>query len=162
MSTRAVLANDFLAQKRLAVVGVSRDPKDFSRGLFRELQKRGYDAVPVNPAGGEIEGRPCAARVQDIRPPVDGVLVMTPAGASEGVVRDCLEAGISRVWLHRGIGPGAVSPAAVELCRQKGIAVVEGECPYMFLPAAGFFHRAHGFLRWLAPGPRGRAAETSH
>jgi hypothetical protein len=55
------------------------------------------------------------------------------------------------------MGPGAVSAAAVELCRLRGIRVVEGECPYMFLPAAGFFHRAHGFLRRLAPGTRAHA-----
>ena len=152
MSTRNRLATDFLAQQRLAVVGVSRDPKDFSRCLFRELKKRGYDLVPVNPTGGEIEGLPCAARVQDIRPPVDGALLMTRPEVSEQVVRDCVAANIPRVWLHRGIGPGAVSAAAVALCRQHGIVVVEGECPYMFLPASGFIHRTHGFFRRLARG----------
>jgi len=155
MSTRAVLAHEFLAQRRLAVVGVSRDPKDFSRTLFQELRKRGYDLVPVNPAGGEIEGRPVVPRVQDIRPPVEGALVMTGRFASEQVVRDCAEAGIPRVWLHRGIGPGAVSPSAVDVCRQRGIQVVEGECPYMFLPGASFFHRAHGFLRRFGATTRG-------
>jgi predicted CoA-binding protein len=160
MSTRNRLAADFLAQRRLAVVGVSRDPKDFSRGLFRELKKRGYDLVPVNPAGGEIEGVLCATRVQDIRPPVDGALLMTRPEISEQVVRDCAAANISRVWLHRGIGPGAASPAAVELCRHHGIAVVEGECPYMFLPAPGLVHRAHAFFRRLSRGKRARTAET--
>ena len=105
MGTRAIVANEFLAQRRLAVVGVSRNPQDFSRCLFRELQRRGYDLVPVNSGGGVIEGRPCAARVQDIQPPVDGALVMTPPRATDQVVRDCAEAHIPRVWLHRGIGP---------------------------------------------------------
>jgi len=149
MSTRNRLAAEFLAGRRLAVVGVSRDPKDFSRGLFRELRKRGYDVVPVNPTGGEIEGLPCAARVQDIRPPVDGALLMTRPEVSEQVVRDCAAAKIPRVWLHRGIGPGAVSAAAVALCRQHGIAAVEGECPYMFLPEPGLVHRVHGIVRRL-------------
>ncbi len=40
---------DFLAQKRIAMVGVSRHPKDFSADLFQELRRRGYDMVPVNP-----------------------------------------------------------------------------------------------------------------
>ena len=59
---------DFLSQKRLAFVGVSRQPKDYSRALFREFGARGYDAVPVNPAIAEIEGCRCFARVQDIEP----------------------------------------------------------------------------------------------
>ena len=50
---------DFLDHKRVAVVGVSRESRDFSRGLFREFVKRGYDMVPVNPDSKEIEGRQC-------------------------------------------------------------------------------------------------------
>lgn len=46
---------EFLGQKRLAIVGVSRQPRDFSRALFREFCSRGYEVVPVNPAAREIE-----------------------------------------------------------------------------------------------------------
>ena len=49
--------DSFLSCRRIAVVGVSRDPKDFSRAVFRAFVERGYDAVPVNAAGGEVEGR---------------------------------------------------------------------------------------------------------
>jgi uncharacterized protein len=138
--------DDFLAQKRLALVGVSRNPKDFSRVLFRDLRQRGYDMVPVNPCLHEVDGVPCFARLQAVTPPVEGVLVMTPAEKSEQVVRDCLEAGIGRVWLHRGTGKGAVSQAAVALCSQHGLRLVAGYCPYMFLPKTMFFHRLHGTL----------------
>ncbi len=141
------LAEDFLAHKRLAMVGVSRQPQDFTRGLFRELCRRGYDLAPVNPEAAELEGRRCFARVQDIAPPVDGVLLLTSPRVTEAVVRDCAEAGVRRVWMHQGAGVGAVSEAAVRFCQEHGIAVVAGWCPYMFLPEAGWFHRLHGWLR---------------
>ena len=162
MSMRTVRANEFLAHKRLALVGVSREPKDFSRGVFRAMTAHGYDLVPVNPGGGTIEGIPCVRRVQDIKPPVEGALVMTRAEQSEQVVRDCAEAGVERVWLHRGTGPGAVSEAAVALCREKGIAVVEGECPFMFLPSSGFVHRAHGLFRGLFRRRHAASAAAAH
>ena len=38
--------DSFLSCRRIAVVGVSRDPKDFSRAVFRAFVERGYDAVP--------------------------------------------------------------------------------------------------------------------
>ncbi len=138
---------EFLAQRRLALVGVSRQPADFSRGLFRELLRRGYDMVPVNPAMPEVEGRRCYARVQDIEPPVEGAILMTPPSQTEAAVRDCLEGGIRRVWLHRGVGAGAVSQAALALCTANNLLVVAGECPYMFLPDAGPIHRLHRLLR---------------
>jgi uncharacterized protein len=139
---------DFLAQKRIAMVGVSRDAKDFSVMLFNELCRRGYDVVPVNPVMTELWGRRCFARVQEVMPRVDGALLMTSPSVTEAVVGDCAEAGVRRVWMYRAAGAGAVSASAIDFCRAKGIAVVPGECPYMFLPANGF-HKIHGFVRWI-------------
>jgi predicted CoA-binding protein len=147
--------DDFLGRKRLALVGVSRNPKDFSRGLFLELCRRGYDMVPVNPQMTELDGHSCFSRLQDVTPPVAGALVMTPSEKSEQVVRDCAEAGITRVWLHRGAGKGAVSKAAVDFCHERGLRLIEGHCPYMFLPETPFFHRLHGFfLKLLGRYPK--------
>jgi uncharacterized protein len=138
---------DFLAQKRVAMVGISRDPKNFSVQLFEELCRRGYDVVPVNPNTTEVKGRRCFPRLQDIQPPVETVLLMTSPEATETVVNDCAEAGIQRVWMYRAAGKGAVSPKAVQFCRERGIQLVPGECPFMFLPQAAGFHRFHGFVR---------------
>ncbi len=141
--------NDFLAQKRIAMVGISREHRDFSVTLFEELCRRGYDVVPVNPGLAVVSGRRCYARVQDIKPGVDGALLMTSPGVTDSVVRDCAEAGIRRVWMYRAAGAGAVSAKAVEFCRERGIAVVPGECPYMFLRGNGL-HKIHGFVRRIA------------
>jgi predicted CoA-binding protein len=141
--------DSFLSCRRIAVVGVSRDPKDFSRAVFRAFVERGYDAVPVNPNGGEVEGRPAASRVGDVQPPVEAALLLTPPAATGQVVRECADAGVKRVWMHRGAGQGAVSPEAVALCRERGIEVVDGECPFMFLPDTGWFHGVHRFFKRL-------------
>ena len=145
-TTRLEVIEDFLAQKRLAMVGVSRTTKDFSVLLFEELRKRGYDVVPVNPLASDILGQRCFERVQDIRPPVDTVLLMTSPAITNAVVADCVEAGVRRIWMYRAGGDGAVSPKAVQLCQEKGIQVVPGECPFMFLPGNGL-HALHGFVR---------------
>lgn len=139
--------NDFLAQKRLAMVGVSRDPASFSSKLFQELCRRGYDVVPVNPSTAEILGRVCFARVQDIHPQVDAALLMTSPNTTESVVVDCAVAGVRRIWMYRAGGQGAVSDKAVQLCHELDIEVIPGQCPLMFLPEAGAFHRLHGLIR---------------
>lgn len=138
---------EFLGGKRLAVVGVSRNPKDFTRTMFRELLQRGYDVVPVNPGVSEVEGIQCLPHVQDVSPPVEGALLMTQPSVTDQVVRECAEAGIRRVWMYRGAGAGAVSQGAIAYCQLNGIDVVAGECPFMFLPAAAWPHRLHGFCR---------------
>jgi len=141
-----IAIHDFLGQKRIAVVGVSKNPQDFSRYVLRELAAKHYDVVPVNRLGGTVDGRPCFTRIQDIAPPVDGALLMTPPQATEQLVKDCAEAGVPRVWMHRGIGPGAVSDKAAVFCRQHGISVIAGACPLMFLRKPALAHRFHSAL----------------
>ena len=146
MTTTQAVIKDFLAQKRMAIVGVSRDPQHFSRALYNEFVKRGYEVAPINPAVKEIDGTPCFDRVQ-AAPPVDAVLIMTPATQTDQIVRNCAEAGIKRVWLYKGEGLGAVTASAVEFCQQHGMSVVDGQCPFMFLPQTPWFHRLHGMVR---------------
>jgi len=144
----AQAARDFLTHRRLALVGVSRDSRDFSRIVFAELTRRGYDVVPVNPVGGEGRaGMPFVRRVQDIDPPLEAALLMTAPAVTSEVVRDCLEADIHHIWMHQGMGRGAASASAIAFCRAHGISVVSGVCPLMFLPDVGFVHRAHRWWR---------------
>jgi uncharacterized protein len=141
------IITDFLAHKRMAMVGISRDPANLSVKLFQELIGRGYEVAPVNPNLGEVGGRRCFGRVQDIEPPVEAVLLMTSPEVTETVVRDCADAGVRTIWMYRATGKGAVSSKAVEFCQKHGIQVVPGECPFMFLPGSAAFHRFHGFVR---------------
>ena len=155
--------DDFLSGHRIAIVGVSTDAHDFSRGVLSELVGHGYDVVPVHPGVDEIDGRKAYARVQDVPGIVDGALLMTPPSASAQVVHDCADAHIPRVWMHRGAGSGAVSDEAVAFCREHGIEVVAGRCPLMFLghPTA-FVHRLHaGVLKLSGNFPRGETATAA-
>ena len=150
MSDRALIER-FLADRRLAIVGVSREAKSFSRAVLRAFLERGYDAVPVNLEADEIEGRQCFRSIVQVKPPVNAALLMTPAAQTAEAVADCLAAGVRRVWLHRGIGPGAVSAEALTLCRIARVEVVPGECPLMYLPGTGLPHRIHGFFHRPRP-----------
>ena len=76
----------FLACRRVALVGVSRIPKDFSRAVLRAFAERGYDVVPVNPSATEMEGRPCFRSVRDVTPPVEAAVLLTPPGRSAAAV----------------------------------------------------------------------------
>jgi hypothetical protein len=152
---------DFLAQKRIAMVGISREPRSFSVTLFEELCRRGYDVVPVNPKTPNVLGNRCFARVQDIQPPVEGALLMTSPEVTDRIVSDCAEAGIPRIWMYRAGGKGAVSKSAVAFCQKRGIAAIPGQCPFMFLPEAAGFHRFHGFIRKIT-GRHPRRAQVTN
>jgi predicted CoA-binding protein len=149
MATTMKQVEDFLALKRIAVVGVSRNPKDFNTLLWQEFRQRRYDAVPVNPNATEIDGQPCFASVKDIKPPVQGALIMTPARLTDQVAQDCVAAGVKQVWMYGGMAPGSATKSAAALCEEKGIGVIQGLCPYMFFPGSGAMHAPHRFMKKL-------------
>jgi predicted CoA-binding protein len=148
-------ADEFLAQRRIAVAGVSRDSKQPANLIYRRLRDHGYEVYPVNPNAEEAEGDRCYPTVSAVPAQLDGVVVVTPADASPGVVHDCAAAGVTRVWLHRGLGPGSTSEAAVAACREHGISVIPGGCPNMFRPVSDPAHRMmKGMLQATGKVPR--------
>lgn len=141
--------NEFLALPRIALIGLSREDKHFSRMVFEELRRRGQDVVPVNPEAREIAGQPCFANIGQVAPAIQGALIMTAAKMSAAVVEECAAAGIRFVWLYRSIGPGSASPQALAACEKLGLRVVNGECPFMFLPDGGWVHGFHRTMRGI-------------
>ena len=150
MAARATI-DDFLAQDQLALVGASRNPKAFSSGVYRELRAHGHTLYPVNPHADEVEGDRCFHAVADLPPEVGGAIVMVAADSAADVVQECIDQGIPRIWLHKGVGPSSVSDEAVALCEEHGVAVVDGACPLMFSEPAGAIHRIHRF-EWRVTG----------
>lgn len=154
--------DSFLAERRIALVGASRDKKDFSRVVMREMLARGYDVVPVNRGVSgplEIEGRAAYASLGAIPGKVGGAIIMVPPEQSAAIVADAVAAGIERVWLHRGAGRGASSPAAVALAKAHGLQLIDGECPMMVMPDAGLVHRVHYAIRELGGSAPRRVPE---
>jgi uncharacterized protein len=142
--------HEFLAQKRIAVVGVSRDHSHHPAGslIYRRLKTSGHDVFPVNPHMQAFDGDRCYPDVQSIPGGVDGVVIVTRPEVTEQIVHDCSDARIGRVWIHESVGVkgSSVSPAAAEYCRHHNISVIAGACPMMFGPRADF---AHTCMRWF-------------
>jgi len=144
MPTRATI-EDFLGQKHLAFVGVSRDSKAFANAVYRHLRDGGRTLYPVNAASDAttIEEDACYRRLADVPDPVDGVVVMVPHEAETEVVRLALQRGIPRVWIHRASVKSPVSEEIRSLCRDSGVDLVDGACPFMWAEPVRGVHRIH-------------------
>jgi len=141
-TTSRAAVEDFLAQRVLAVAGVSKNKKKFGNTIFRELREKGYRLFPVNPNAAEIDGEKCFSSLKELPEEVGGVIIVTPPAETAKVVKDAADAGIRRVWLQQGAETGE----AISLGREKGLSVVHGECILMFAEPAAFPHKAH---RWI-------------
>jgi predicted CoA-binding protein len=135
-------ATEFLANRRIAVTGVSRQPKSHgSNSVYKRLRDRGYEVFAVNPNADEVEGDRTYASLKSIPGRVDAVVIATRPEFAEDAVRECVDLGIKHVWMHWGSGGTSVSTAATSYGRANGITVIDGGCPLMFGPTADFGHK---------------------
>ena len=135
-------ASAFLANKRVAVTGVSRTPSSHgSNTVYRRLRERGNQVFAVNPNAREVEGDRSYPNLKSIPGGVDAVVIATRPDAAVGTVHECAELGIKHVWMHWGAGASSVSAAATAYGREHGITVIDGGCPLMFEPTSDFGHR---------------------
>jgi predicted CoA-binding protein len=160
MPTVDALIDDFLAQKRIAVAGVSRKKKTAANLIYNKLKGAGYTVFPLNPKADKIDGDQCYPDLGSLPEPVDGVVIATSPANAEQIVRDCVTQGVPRVWMHCSLGTHprgslkmgraitSVSEEAVRLCRENNIKVIPGACPMMFCRPVDFAHKMmRGILR---------------
>lgn len=137
---------DFLQGKRIAVAGVSRDPRQAANVLYRKLRDSGRETFPVNPNAAQAEGVRCYPDIGSVPGPLDGIVIATHPAVAVELVRQCSAHGVRRVWFHRSFGAGSTSDEAIRECEARGLLCIVGGCPLMFCEPVDVFHRC---MRWF-------------
>jgi predicted CoA-binding protein len=138
----------FLQSKTIAVVGASDQRPNFGRAIYEAFRDHGYTTFAVNPTATTVAGDPCYPTLESLPAAVDGAIVMVGPERAGMVVEAVADAHIPRVWLFKGIGsPGSMSPDVEAMARSRGLDVVAGACPMMFLEPVGAAHRVHRAIR---------------
>lgn len=147
MATMKEAAAEFLAQKRIAVAGVSRtDGGHGGNVVYQRLRERGYEVFAVNPNAEEVEGDRSYPDLASIPGGVEAVVLATTPEVTEQMMSRCAETGVRFVWIHRGPGGGSYSEKAVEIGRDAGLSVIPSGCPLMYGETSDGAHRA---MRWV-------------
>jgi hypothetical protein len=152
------LVRGFLAQRKIAVVGVSDRRETGCNANYRKFKDSGYQVYAINPRLTTFEGDACYPDLRSLPETPDAVFVLANPAVTQRFVDQCTELGIRYVWMHcimgtkAGLAAGmtSVSPAAVQACREHGISGIPGSCPAQFLrPDFG-----HALMRgvWRALG----------
>ncbi len=155
MSKLDNLVEDFLAQKKIAVVGVSDKRETGCNMSYQKFKENGYQVYAVNPRIASFQGDACYPDLKSIPEKVDAVFILANPKVTEQIVNQCVELGVKYVWMHcmMGTKPGlvksmtSVSPSAVDVCKANGIAVIPGSCPNQFLKPDGGHKMMRGLWR---------------
>jgi uncharacterized protein len=142
MTTKSEI-DEFKAQQVIAVVGASNNPRKFGHIVLEELKSRNYQALAVNPNAQQVNGQPAYPNLKALPVQPTGVVFVVHPEQTALVARDVVELGIPWVWMQ----PGAESQQAIDLCTEKGIHVIHGDCILMHMDNGALYHRLHRFVK---------------
>jgi len=135
------MVQDFLGQKKIAVVGVSDKRETGCNLAYKKFKENGYQVFGVNPRITAYDGDVCYPDLKSIPEKPDAVFILASLKVTDQVVQQCVDLGVKHIWMHcmMGTKPGlaagmtSVSQEAVEMCKANGITVIPGSCPNQYL-----------------------------
>ena len=133
---------NFLAPKKLAIAGVSRNPKKFGTVVFNELKEKGFEIYPINPNVDEIFGGKCYRSVTDLPEDVKYLYIVTPKDETVEVIKAAINKGIEKIWIQQS----SDTPEAIKLAEENNIPLIYKKCIFMFVEPVESVHKFHRFI----------------
>ncbi|HIE36862.1 TPA: CoA-binding protein [Candidatus Geothermarchaeota archaeon] len=109
--------------RKIAVVGMSRNPDKPSHYVPRYLMERGYEIYPINPTADEILGKKVYKSISDLPEDVEILNVFRPSEEIPGIVDEALKKNFKVIWLQEGIYNEDIIKA-----REKGVTTIWNRC----------------------------------
>src|ERR1700733_8093239 len=121
----------FFAPDSIALIGASRDPEKIPGRLLSMLRKNGFPGrlYPINPNYDDIDGLTCYPSIAAVGQPIDLAIVIIPARAVLGALKECAAAGvrnaviISSGFAEEGGDSAAMQDAIADLARSTGMRI---------------------------------------
>ncbi len=143
--------DSFLDGKKMAMVGVSRNPKKFGYQIFDELTRKGFMVYPVNPEASEINGVMSFKDIAALPEDVENLYIVTPKEQTEKVIEDAARRGIKKIWIQQM----SDTPEALEKAKEAQMDVIHGKCMMMFAQPVKGIHKFHrGFVKFFGALPK--------
>lgn len=137
--------NDFLSTKTMAMAGVSRNPKKFSRVVFKHLTDNGFTVYPINPNTDQIEETKCYPEIASLPNEVDRLYIVTPKKESQTILEEAIKKGIKKVWIQQMSDTKDV----LSLAEENKMDIISKECMFMFADPVSGPHKFHRFIKKL-------------
>lgn len=115
---------EILKLKKVAVVGISRDPNKAAHQVPKYLLEHGYDIIPINPSADQILGKRCYKSLEEVDEDIDIVDIFRPSDQVMDVVREAIKKKPKVIWMQLGIR----NDEAAREAEEHSIKVVQDRC----------------------------------
>lgn len=134
--------NEFLNSNAIAIVGVSKEEKSFSRVMLKAFVSRGYKVFVVNPNANSIDCFHCYHSITQLPKNVEAIYILKRKDIAIQLAREAATQGIKKIWIHIKCD----SPDLKEISKEYGVSIIAGECFFMWAEPVKGIHRFHRFL----------------
>jgi uncharacterized protein len=139
MRAKLNIINEFLAPKKLAIAGVSRNPEKFGHAVFMDLNKKGFEVYPVNPGAERISGKECYSDVSKLPQDVDRLLILTSKKQTMNTLKEAVAKGIRYIWIQQM----SETKEALAYAAEQDINLVTRQCILMYTDPVTSIHKFH-------------------
>ncbi len=108
----------------IAIVGATENPSKYGYVIYKDLKLKGLTVYPVNPNRSSVDGDEAFKRLEDIpqRPTIVNIVV--PPEVTSDILQQCLDLGLTNVWVQ----PGAESPAVMTFLQENNFNYLANAC----------------------------------
>jgi len=107
-----------------ALVWASTNPEKYGNIIFKDLTKKWYHIIPINPKESSIEGIICYPNISTIPTRPDMVIFVTPPTITLSILQECKQIGIDTVRFQ----PGASDQSCIQFCQDHAIHCTADAC----------------------------------
>ncbi len=132
---------NFYECESFAIVGMSRNRKNFAWAIYEQLRRLDKRVYAVNPNEGKYQGVEFYKSISSLPEVPEAVILSLDPGDAKGVLQEVKESGAKYVWFQQGSFDEEMSTEADRL----GMNPIKG-CAIMYLPDAPVIHRFHRAL----------------
>ena len=143
MKTSKAAINLFFDSPKLAIAGVSRNPKKFGFSAMNKLKGAGFEIFLVHPEVDTLHGEKCYRDVSSLPDGIGGMLILTPRASTLSVVEGAVKRGIPNLWIQQM----SETPESIEYAVNSKINLVAGQCILMFTPPVDSLHKFHRAIK---------------
>jgi len=115
---------EILKMKKVAVIGMSKNPDKAAHYVPKYLHENGYDIIPVNPNSDVILKKQCYDEITDVPDEIDIIDVFRPSDQVLSIIKGAIKKKPKVIWLQEGIH----NEEAEQLAHDAGIDVVFNRC----------------------------------
>jgi len=115
---------EILKMKKVAVIGMSKNPDKAAHYVPKYLHEHGYDITPINPNAEIILKKQCYDKITDVPDEIDIIDVFRPSEQILPIIKESINKKPKVIWLQEGIH----NEDAEKLAKDAGIDVVYNRC----------------------------------